>query len=202
MKGEGSCWRGWGVQDPEAGKQGPPRTLYGQQGWGPLARTLLLAWLAPTSWHEGRGCGAQEWHLPGGLHTQRGQWGVSSLAAQRGACRSYHRAARLTACGNGRFPGARNPGGSLQRQSGCGFSGWSVPGKHIRLKPVFHCPALGCGGWTGGIPSSTLPGSLNQNPRAAEDSGPTSMCVAGCGPGSPPTLADLISYGGGHTSGI
>lgn len=71
--------------------------------------------------YEGRAC------PPAGLHTQREQWGASSPAAGRGACRSCRRAAHLTACGNGRFLEARNPGGSLWRQSGCGSEGQGEP---------------------------------------------------------------------------
>lgn len=102
-------------------------------------------WHLSPGMKEG-GCGRQGGHQPGGLRTQRGPWGASSQAAQRGACRSCRRAARLTACGNGRFLGARNPGGSLRRQSGCGFAGRRAPGRHRWQKPTLCGLALGCGG--------------------------------------------------------
>lgn len=87
----------------EAALGGAPRALDGEGEYG------------------GRAC------PPVGLHTQREQWGASSPAARRGACRSCRRAARLTACGNGRFLEARNLGGSLWRQSGCGSEGQGEP---------------------------------------------------------------------------
>lgn len=167
VEGEVGHTEGRGVQRFSSGV-GLPRSLWRQWGWGghwEVARgpsctdsSPGLAGAQGLAWREG--CGEQGWYPPGGLHTQRGQWDAFSQVALREACRSCRRAAHLTVYGSGRFPGAHNQGGSLQRQSG--VTAWAgvhmaPSGAHSRPIPTPYCLVLSRRAWTEGTPSSVLP---------------------------------------------
>lgn len=138
---------------------------YRQKHEGPGALCQCRWGGTSESWHGGRvPCGEQGWHLPGGLHTQRGPWGASSLAARHVACRSCHRGAHLTVCGSERFPGAHNPRDSLRRQWLWLF-GWELT---ISQHPHSTAwPPAAKGGPE--VPHPALPEGLNQNLRAGSD---------------------------------